>query len=190
VPRSKKGQAISARRRTPEQLQELDDLISEADALGDLKLWRRAMAVRGYLDGKRVIQMCQELGVSRGGINQWLLWYEAEGAVGLRTRKSPGAAPRLTEALRAELTAIIEAGPQVAGFRTGLWTGPMVGELIGQRYGVHYHIQHIPRLLHQMGFSVQRPRKRLARADAQAQKRWLEETLPRIKKKPLPVAAG
>jgi transposase len=33
------------------------------------------------------------------------------------------------------------------------------------RIGVRYHNHHIPRLLHQLGLSVQRPRKRLARAD-------------------------
>jgi hypothetical protein len=37
--------------------------------------------------------------------------------------------------------------------------------------------------LHELGFSVQRPRKRLARADAQAQAAWLKEKLPAIKKK-------
>ena len=44
-------------------------------------------------------------------------------------------------------------------------------------------------LLHQLGFSVQRPRKRLARADAEAQAQWLREKLPAIKKKPRPAAA-
>jgi hypothetical protein len=37
-----------------------------------------------------------------------------------------------------------------------MWTGALVGQWIEQRFGVHYHPQHIPRLLHQLGFSVQR----------------------------------
>ena len=37
--------------------------------------------------------------------------------------------------------------------------------------GVGYHNHHLPRLLHQLGFSVQQPRKPLARADAG--KAWL-----------------
>jgi transposase len=40
----------------------------------------------------------------------------------------------------------------------------------------------VPRLLHQLRFSVQRPRKRLARADLARQATWLRETLPAIKK--------
>jgi hypothetical protein len=70
-----------------------------------------------------------------------------------------------------------------AGYQSGVWTGPMIGDLIHERFGVRYHNHHIPRLLHQLRFSVQRPRKRLARADLARQATWLRETLPRIKKK-------
>ena len=65
----------------------------------------------------------------------------------------------------------------------------MIGDLIAHRFGVRYHNHHVPRLLHDLGFSVQRPRRRLARADAEAQAVWLREKLPRIKKKRPPAAA-
>ena len=42
---------------------------------------------------------------------------------------------------------------------------------------------HVPRLLHQLRFSVQRPRERLARANLAQQETWLRETLPAILKK-------
>ncbi len=83
-----------------------------------------------------------------------------------------------------ELSLLVEDGPQRAGFASGVWTGPMIGELIRRLYGVKYHNQHIPRLLHKLGFSVQRPRKRLARADSEKQALWLAKRLPAIKKKP------
>ncbi len=62
------------------------------------------------------------------------------------------------------------AGPQAAGFTAGVWNGPMVKHWIETNFGVHYHKHHIPRLLHRLGFSVQRPRKLVARADAEAQR--------------------
>jgi putative transposase len=103
---------------------------------------------------------------------------------GLRTGKAPGAPCRLTIEQLWELTGVVEEGPQVAGFQTGVWTGPMIRDWIESHFKVKYHVQHIPRMLHDLGFSVQRPRKRLARADAQAQAVWLNERLPAIKKKP------
>jgi len=60
----------------------------------------------------------------------------------------------------------------------------MVGQVIRERFGVSYHNHNIPPLLHKLGSSVQRPRKRLSRADVQLQATWLKERLPAINRKP------
>lgn len=184
--RSKNGQAISAGRKTPEELAKLDALLDEAEEKGDLAVWKRARAVRAYIDGGRVVEIAALVRAARGSVNFWLGWYETLGAEGLRTGKPPGGVPRLTPDQHEELTRIVEAGPMEAGFMSGVWTGPMIGRLILEKYGVRYHNHHIPRLLNQLGFSVQRPRKRLARADADAQARWVRDRLPEIKKKQPP----
>lgn len=110
------------------------------------------------------------------------------GIDGLRTEKPPGPAPKLDAAQRDELGALIDAGPLAAGYQSGVWTGPMIGDLIEQRFNTRYHKHNVPRLLHDLGFSIQRPRKRLARADAEKQATWLRKTFPAIKKKPALVA--
>jgi transposase len=145
--------------------------------------------VLGYIEGRRAFDLAAELDVTRGSVNRWLRWYETLGLAGLLTGKPPGPAPRLSESQRAELTALIEQGPAAAGYTSGVWTGPMIGDLIAQRFGVRYHNHHVPRLLHDLGFSVQRPRRRLARADREAQALWLREKLPAINKKPPRAAA-
>ena len=182
--RAKSGEAINPRWRTDEHRNALRGLMADAKAAGDLPTWRRAKAVLGYLDGRRVIALSQDLDVTRGSINRWLQWFDARGVDGLRSKPHPGGAPLLTEAQRDELTKVVEAGPLAAGFRAGIWTGPMIGDWIRRHFGVHYHNHYVPRLLHRLGFSVQRPRKRLARADAEAQSVWLRKTFPAIKKKP------
>jgi putative transposase len=182
--RSKNGEAIRAERRTPSEIRQLRDLHDAATKASDLATWRRTAAVLGYLDGKSVVAMTGALHVSRSAINDWLKWYDRAGADGLRTGKAPGAPCRLTVPQLMELTSVVEDGPQAAGFQTGVWTGPMLRDWIGSHFKVTYHVQHIPRLLHDLGFSVQRPRKRLARADKEAQAVWVNERLPAIKKKP------
>jgi transposase len=183
VTRSRTGQAIRRARRRPSQLKQLDEFIVEARMKNDLAEWRRGRAVRAYIDGRRVADIAAEAGVTRGSVNRWLQWYDADHVDGIRTRIAEGPAPKLTEEQREALTVIIELGPIQAGYQSGVWTGPMIGDLIEQRFGVRYHNHHIPRLLHQLRFSVQRPRKRLARADLARQATWLRETLPAIKKK-------
>jgi transposase len=187
MPRSQNGHAISARRRRPAAKGQLKRFLVDAKASGDLLAWRRAKAVLSYINGQTVLALVSVLDATRGSINRWLQWYEADGVDGLRSSKAPGPEPRLTEEQRAELARVIEAGPQAAGYSSGMWTGPMLGDWIRSQFGVAYHNHHIPRLLHQIGFSVQRPRKRLARADAEAQAVWIRERFPAIKKKPSPV---
>jgi transposase len=182
--RAKNGEAIRPIRRTPKAQRNLRKLMERAQAEGDLATWRRTKAVLEYMGGRCVEGLASFLEVDRSSVSRWLIWYDVTGPEGLLTKKAPGAPPRLTPPQRDELVGLIEAGPVAAGFHTGLWTGPMIGELIRNRYGVSYHNHHIPRLLHQLGFSVQRPRKRLARADKEAQARWLKERLPAVKKRP------
>lgn len=190
VARSRNGEAIGPRGRSPSSRKKLRRLIRTALCENRLDVWRRARAILGYIEGRRVVDLAEEAGVTRGSVNRWLGWYELMGIEGLLTAKAPGPRRRLSERQREELTELIEEGPQVAGYSSGVWTGPMIGELIADRFGVRYHNHHVPRVLHELGFSVQRPRKRLARADAEAQEIWLRERLPAVKKKRQPAEAS
>jgi transposase len=188
--RSKKGEAIGPRGRSPSGRRNLRRFIRQAQKRGDLGPWRRGRAVLGYIEGRRVIELAEEAGVTRGSVNRWLQWYEAMGVQGLVTGKAPGPAPKLSQEQQDELGAWIDAGPQAAGYTSGVWTGPMIGDLIERLFALRYHNHHVPRMLNQLGFSIQRPRKRRARADQEAQARWLRQRLPAIKKKRRPAAAS
>jgi hypothetical protein len=62
----------------------------------------------------------------------------------------------------------------------------MVVRVIEEEFSINYHPAHVSRLLHGLGFSVQRPKKILAQADQVAQSRWIRYKYPNIKKKPKP----
>ena len=59
----------------------------------------------------------------------------------------------------------------------------MIAWVIEEEFGVTYHPGHVRKLLHILGFSVQRPRRVLARANLAEQDRWHRRTYPQIKKK-------
>ena len=184
--RAQAGEMIGPRGRSPSARKKLRRFIREAEKKQDLATWRRGRAVLGYIEGRTVLELKAELDVARSSVNRWITWYEAMGLEGLLTGTAPGPTRRLTEEQLDQLVVLIEDGPDAAGYTSGVWTGPMIGDLIAQRFGVRYHNHHIPRLLHKLGFSVQRPRKKLARADAEKQAHWLRVTFPAIKKKPPP----
>ena len=180
---ARSGTALKPSRRTRRSLERVRGFSKGAKSRQDLAEWWRARAVISYIEGTSVINIAENLGVTRGSVNRWLQWYNVCGLDGLRTGDRSGRPPRLTTEQRSKLVALIEAGPLACRFDTGIWTGPMIGELIRRQYGVTYHVHHIPRMLHSLGFSVQRPRKRLARADAEKQEIWVTKRLPAIKKK-------
>jgi transposase len=185
---SKNGQAIRGNRRSSASRKSLGRFIARADKRGDLDEWRRGRAVLGYIEGKSAQSLASELGVWRSAIAKWLISFQALGIPGIRTRKAPGQQPALSLDQRERLGRLIDAGPIEAGYTSGVWTGPIVGDLIEKEFGIRFHDRSVPRLLNKMGFSVQRPRKRLARADAVKQAHWVRTRFPAIKKKRLPVA--
>lgn len=175
--------ALKASRRMSAAKRSLRGFRKGAKSRGDLREWRRASAILRYIDGASVITIAAELEVTRGSVTRWLQWYNQCGLDGIRTVKQPGRPPCLSPTQRAALERAIEDGPQACCYTSGVWTSPMICDMIRERFGVTYHVNHIPRLLHKMGFSVQRPRKRLARADTKAQEFWIKKTFPAIKKK-------
>lgn len=159
----------------------------QRDALtrNDLKSWRRASAVLQCLDGKSLVQIADGLGVHNSAVSKWLAGYVDRGFDALVPRKAPGQKPRLNARQMQHVAHVVEQGPEKAGFACGVWTARMVAEYIQRRFDVTYSWKYVPELLHRLGFSVQRPRRRLSRADQEAQEYWLRVRLPQIKKTPM-----
>lgn len=157
-------------------------------ARDDLSGWQRATAVLAYMDGTSSTAIARVLGVDRSTVVRWMAAYVVSGASAMRRGAPPGPSSRLTDAQLEQLGQLIDAGPQASGFSSGVWIGRMICELIKERFGIRYHPKYMPELLHRLGFSVQRPRKLLSRADHAAQARWLRKTWPALKKKPTALA--
>ena len=144
---------------------------------------RRLQAVLLNAQGRSSGDVASILQAPRSKVSEWLANYEAHGVEGLLEGFRTGRPPRLTARQLAELADIVESGPVAYGFDSGVWTSPMIGRVIQEEFGIVYHPGHVRKLLHAIGFSVQRPRRVLARADAEAQDRWHRKTFPNLKKK-------
>jgi len=120
--------------------------------------------VRDYINGKKVLAIAAELEVVRASVNQWLRWYDTAGTEALRPAKRPGRLTGSTDATRGAHAA--DRGRAAGGGVHRRHLDRTADRRPDpQEVRRSYHNHHIPRLLHQLDFSVQRPRKRLARAD-------------------------
>ena len=178
-----RARVLRVHHKTAEKLLRLKE---EAEAEGAYRVARRIHAVLLNHDGYTSDQITSILKATRSRVSEWLKYYEAYGYEALLEGYRPGRPPGLTKGNKQALTDIIDSGPVAYGFLSGVWTSPMIARVIQEEFGVAYHPGHVRRLLHQLGFSVQRPKRKLVRADPQEQDRWHRHTYPNLKKTPKP----
>lgn len=141
----------------------------------------RRLKARQLLDeGLPQAEVARRLQVSRQSVSRWA----GQPRRALAVVKRQGRPSRFDAAARAQLRAVLLAGPQAAGFAADLWTVPRVRELIVQRFGLRFSQVHVWRLLGQLGFSPQRPVGRARERDEAKIADWKTRQWPRLKKKP------
>jgi transposase len=140
----------------------------------------RALAL--LKEGLAPVEVAQRVGADRRSVRRWKATARTQGVSGLRARPASGRPPKLRAKQRSKLEALLLKGAQAAGYHTDLWTCPRVAEMIQRRFGVCYHVDHIGRLLHDLGWSAQKPARRALERDEPAIQRWVREDWPRVKK--------
>lgn len=167
----------------------LTRLWKQAEQSGAYRVATRLHAVvLNMEDGRTSGEIASLLKAPRSCVADWLSNYEAHGTEGLLEGHRSGRPCTLTNDQQQALDDIVESGPVAYGFTGGVWTGPMVARVLQDEFGVDFSAFHVRRILHAMGFSVQRPKRVLVRADKDQQDRWRRYIYPNIKKKPSPPA--
>jgi transposase len=149
--------------------------------------WREGRRRRAWelkQAGWKHAQIAAALGVTSGAVSQWLTRARLEGAEdGLRAHPATGRPPKLTPEQRAQLPSLLDRGAEAYGFRGQVWTGKRVGEVIRRPCGVRYDPSPVGRLLHTLGYRVQRPIERATQRDEAAIRGWWERRWPALKKR-------
>jgi transposase len=148
----------------------------------DVREYRRFCAVNLHQQGLTQQQIADALGVTQGAVSQWLKAAREGGLQALRTKKAPGAPPRLTKEQLAQLPALLEQGAEAHGFRGAVWTRARVQQVIAGKFGVRYHVAHLSKLLKQIGYSRQKPVRRARQRREADVAHWQEQHWPTLKK--------
>jgi transposase len=149
--------------------------------------WREGRRLRAwelYAQGWSQKQIAAALGVSKGAVSQWVARAKAGGVDALRNRPRSGATPKLTQQQRQQLPDSLRRGAQAYGFVGDAWTQARIAAVIKREFGLSYHPDHVGRLLHSIGWSVQQPIERATERNDAAIERWRREKWPALKKKP------
>ena len=143
---------------------------------------RRKIAARLFERGASLTEVAAIVGSSISSAHRWKeAWQHGRG---LPSKPHPGRTPKLSALQRSELVAALSQGTRLWGYAPDGWTGPLVRDMIQRLFGVDYHPDYVPRLLRQLGWSPQKPERRVRERNEAEIARWRRETWPRLKKEP------
>ena len=143
---------------------------------------RRLQAAKDLESGVSEAEVARRYGVSAVSAWRWHQTLKTEGLEGLRLKKAKGASPRLSAAQKKRLAKIIDEGPTKHGWATDLWTSRRVVEVVRKEFGIKYHRNHVPRLLHALGYRPRKPEREASQKDPVKKDKWLRTTWTALKK--------
>jgi len=143
---------------------------------------RRRIAARLFTEDITLADVARCVGASVSSVGRWKRAWKVGGVAALAAKPQPAARCRVSDEQKAQLVEILLRGPLAAGYFTDLWTCARVAQVIHKEFGVTYHVDHVGRILHDLGFTPQKPRRKARERDEAAIERWRRHDWPRIKK--------
>jgi transposase len=130
-------------------------------------------------------EIARRLGCNASSVLRWRDTMKRGGTRALKAKPAEGRPCRLTKKQKTILIRVLIKGAVANGYRTDLWTTSRIAEVIEKQFHVHYHRNHVGKLLHQLGWSPQKPERRSIQRDEIAIDEWKRIVWPAVKKTPL-----
>jgi len=141
----------------------------------DKTVFRNATIILMSAAGRSKFSIAHDLGCSPATVDNIRKHYRQRGAAGLKPRKPPGRPSAATPAYRQALREAVNTPPQTLGYGFSVWSVSRLNEHLKRHVKISFSEDQLRRILHEEGFSYQRPKhtmkgRRNEAAFAQAQK--------------------
>jgi putative transposase len=133
----------------------------------DVNQSRRLLSLAAVLDGMSRSEAAMIGGMDRQTLRDWVHRFNTAGPDGLLDNWASGPTTRLSAAQKAELTRIVEMGPDRAVDGVVRWRRIDLKRVITERFGVDYCERYVGTLLRKLGFSHISARPRHPAQDAE-----------------------
>lgn len=150
----------------------IDNLQNELKKSHEKRKAIRILAIKKLLEGKKKLDVANFLGYSRISITNWVRRVNQKGLDGLKEKIGRGLKSRLTTKQKRKLKNELLSSPKEFGFSSNLWTGKILKEHLQKKYGLTYKLSMMYILFKELGFTLQRPTKKLLGAKSVEQKEF------------------
>lgn len=154
----------AVRLRTDFTARELRRLAKKAK---DVNQSRRLLSLAAVLNGMSRTEAAMIGGMDRQTLRDWVHRFNTAGPDGLLDNWASGPTTRLSAAQKAELTRIVEMGPDKDVDGVVRWRRIDLKRVIAERFGVDYCERYVGTLLRKLGFSHISARPRHPAQDAE-----------------------
>ncbi len=110
---------------------------------------------------------------SRRTIQTWVKIFNESGLEAIAPNSPPGRPSRLSQDQKEELKLDIMMHPRELNYEFSNWEGKSVAEHIHIKFGVVLTVRAVQKLLHALGFSLQRPKYKFPKADPEKQEEFV-----------------
>jgi transposase len=100
--------------------------LQQAYGQSDLRVVRRIQVLLALADDLSVREVADRLGLGEQTVRDYRNAFLLSGVASLNYKRPPGRPSKLTKRQRRELSHLIKAGPQAAGYTSGCWNTPMI----------------------------------------------------------------
>jgi len=129
-------------------------------------------------------EIARRMGCHASSVLRWRDAFRNGGEKALHAKPASGRPPKLTSKQKERLVRLLAKGAMAHGYRTELWTTQRIADLIERKLGVKYHRNHVGKLLHQIGWSHQKPERRAIERNEVAIEKWKQSVWTCVKKTP------
>jgi transposase len=119
----------------------------------DISQSRRLLSLAAVQEGMVRGEAAKIGGMDRQTLRDWVHRFNALGPDGLKDDWSSGPTPRLSSEQLAELSQIVQAGPDLKTDGVVRWRRVDLKGVIAKRFGVDFHERYVGALLKKLGFS-------------------------------------
>ena len=141
----------------------------EAKVETDTRIARRILAIANALSGMSREAAARSAGMDRQTLRDWVVRYNEYGLDGLADRARDGRPPKLEAHEKAELVAIVLAGPDPEKSGISAFTRDDLARILEERFGKRLAATSIGRILRELGLSRQKARPSHPQKDEAAQ---------------------
>jgi transposase len=130
------------------------------------RYFHRLHVVLYVLHGTSSYEAARLYGHSPRTIEYWVHRLLSHGLVGLWEGDHPGRPSQLSPSEQQRLRGELERSPRELGYDQNLWDGLLLSYHLEEHYSISLSVRQCQRLFHQLGFTLQRPRRQAHEADS------------------------